>query len=73
MPRLTTLVRARLGRNVRVLREQRRWSMQRLAIEAEVGERTISRIENLRDGTTASFDTLILHSIARALETTLEE
>lgn len=73
MPRLTTLVRARLGRNVRALREQRRWSMQRLAIEAEVGERTISRIENLRDGTTASFDTLILHSIARALETTLEE
>jgi len=47
--------------------------MQRLAIEAEVGERTISRIENLRDGTTASFDTLILYSIARALGITLDE
>ncbi len=67
-----TVVDSRFGARVKALREQRGWLMERLANQAEVSQRTISRIENLGASERQSFLTANLHRIANALEMTLD-
>ncbi len=72
MPQQTIKVDLSFGQKVRNLRREKGWRQKELADKVRVTTRTIRRIENVKAGESRSFDTRNLESIAKVLETTLD-